>query len=136
MKKIVSLLALLLIINTSKSQVAVFRSTAFIDSVSQPGTKKYGFKFNFDGINVPIIFKLIDWQNTLSWFNLNKMLLKLSAKISLEYDISLCNDWLYISYNWNIDESAKSLVVFIKLNIDSEEEAGRRKIGKVICYIL
>ena len=64
------------------------------------------------------------------------MLLKLSAKISLEYDISLCNDWLYISYNWNIDESAKSLVVFIKLNIDSEEEAGRIKIGKVICYIL
>ena len=68
MKKIVSLLALLLIINTSKSQVAVFRSTAFIDSVSQPGTKKYGFKFNFDGINVPIIFKLIDWQNSFAYY--------------------------------------------------------------------
>lgn len=68
MKKIFSLLALLLIINTCKSQVAVFKYKTFVDSISQPGLKKYGIKLSFDGINVPVVFYTELMSGLTNWY--------------------------------------------------------------------
>ena len=57
MKKIVlSFSFLFLFIAISSAQIAVFKPTVFVDSISQPGLKKYGIKLRFDGINTPVIF--------------------------------------------------------------------------------
>ncbi len=63
MKKILpSFLFLFLLISSSFAQVAIFKSTAFVDSISQPGLKKYGVKLNCTGINLPIVLVTVDQQ--------------------------------------------------------------------------
>jgi hypothetical protein len=69
MKKIlITFSFLFLIISISSAQVAVLKATAFVDSVSQPGLKKYGLKLSFDGINVPVIFSTIKYQTNLVYY--------------------------------------------------------------------
>ncbi|MES2764000.1 MAG: T9SS type A sorting domain-containing protein [Bacteroidota bacterium] len=44
-------------INIIQSQVAIFKALPFMDTISQPGLRKFGLKFSFSGINVPILYK-------------------------------------------------------------------------------
>lgn len=57
-----------LIFNVCNSQIAVFQAKTFVDSVSQPGLKKYGLKISFDGLNLPVNFRVEDNYSHISYF--------------------------------------------------------------------
>lgn len=67
-KLLLSFTFLFLLINISSAQVAVFKSTSFVDSISQPGLKKYGVKLSCTGINLPIVFVTTDQQSGIVYY--------------------------------------------------------------------